>query len=65
MNQENYNALISSLDHAVEILSRHRTPDGPMVAAYDTVKQARALVAKAVTQPKPAEVTQDELMAAA
>lgn len=46
MNDHDYNALLSSLNHAVEILHRNRRPDPGFVAAFDTLKQARAMLEK-------------------
>lgn len=48
MNQTDYLSLLSSLDQAVAILDRNRTPDPTMIAAYDTLKQARARIVRAV-----------------
>lgn len=44
MNQNDYDSLLASLNEAVAILARIRTPDPRSVAAYDTLKQARAMV---------------------
>ena len=49
MNDHDYNSLLSSLNQAVEILNRNRTPDPRFIAAYDTLKQARAMIEKTVT----------------
>jgi hypothetical protein len=55
MNEHEYKHLLSSLNAAVDIISRHRTPDPALIAAYDTVKQARARVMKALEgQIRPA-----------
>lgn len=48
MSEQAYQSLLSSLDQAVDILSRHRTPDPTMTAAFDTLKQARAKIVRAV-----------------
>lgn len=50
MSEQAYQSLLSSLDQAVEILARHRTPDPAMIAAFDTLKQARAKVVRAVRE---------------
>lgn len=50
MNEHDYNSLVSSLNQAVEILNRNRTPDPRFIAAYDTLKQARAMIEKTVTR---------------
>lgn len=48
MSEQAYQSLLRSLDQAVDILSRHRTPDPTMTAAFDTLKQARAKIVRAV-----------------
>jgi hypothetical protein len=50
VNEHAYNALLSSLNEAVAILDRNRTPDPALIAAFDTLKQARAMVVRAVEQ---------------
>lgn len=54
MNETDYNALLSSLNDAVAILARYRTPDPASVEAYDTLKIARARVIAAVEQTQAA-----------
>jgi hypothetical protein len=54
MNKHDYDSLFSSLNNAVEILNRNRTPDPRFIAAYDTLKQARAMIDKAVGDTRPA-----------
>lgn len=54
VNTSDYNALLSSLNNAVAILDRHRTPEPDFIAAYDTLKQSRAMIMKIVTQLQPA-----------
>ena len=44
VNHHDYNCLFSALNQAVEILYRNRTPDPDFVAAYDTLKQSRAMI---------------------
>ena len=44
VNESDYNALLSSLNDAVEIFYRNRTPDPAFVAAFDALKVARAKV---------------------
>jgi hypothetical protein len=57
-------SLFSSLDRAVEILAEHRRPDAEYIAAFDTLKQARALIAQAfAAQPAAAAVDETELLA--
>ncbi|HUR57547.1 MAG TPA: hypothetical protein VM029_07550 [Opitutaceae bacterium] len=65
MNQQAYNSLLSALDDAVYILDRNRTPDPALIAAFDTLKQARAMVVRAVEQPAPSVIEEYlELVAA-
>jgi hypothetical protein len=51
VNDHDYNSLLSCLNQAVEILYRNRTPDPEFVAAYDTLKQSRAMIDKVVRRP--------------
>jgi hypothetical protein len=44
MTPIDYDALISSLNEAVEMLNQHRSPEPDFLAALDTLKQARARV---------------------
>jgi hypothetical protein len=48
VNDHDYNTLFSALNQAVDILYRNRTPDPEFVAAYDTLKQSRAMIESAV-----------------
>lgn len=68
MNEHDYNALLSSLNEAIAVLARHRTPDAASVEAYDTLKLARARVLAAVnemrTPSSAAAPTAPELIAA-
>lgn len=50
MNTADYHSLLSSLNDAVEILHRNRTPDPRFIAAFDTLKQARAMIEASVGQ---------------
>lgn len=55
MNDHDYNSLFSSLNQAVEILARNRTSDPAFIAAYDTLKQSRAMLVKVLNAtPDPA-----------
>ena len=56
MNQQEFEALLSCLNGAVEILERHRTPDPEVVAACDTLQQARARVLEAVKPTRGEEL---------
>lgn len=44
VNESDYNELLSSLNDAVEVFYRNRTPDPAFVAAFDALKVARAKV---------------------
>jgi hypothetical protein len=54
VNLHDYNSLFAALNQAVEIMYRNRTPDPAFVAAYDTLKQSRAMLEQVVTCPVPA-----------
>lgn len=54
MNPNDYLSLLASLDRAVAILDRNRTPDPESVAAYDTLKQARARITAILDKTRPA-----------
>lgn len=56
MNPHDYHSLISSLNQAIEILDRNRTPDPRFVAAYDTLKVARARIERTVAPAASAPV---------
>lgn len=47
MNDVRITSLFASLDQAVELLAQTRTPDSACAVAYDSLKQARALVTRA------------------
>jgi hypothetical protein len=64
MNSSEYDSLFSSLNEAVEILARHRTSDPEFVIAMDTLKQARARIARSVASPADLSVQHDDLVAA-
>ena len=50
MNDHDYEALFAALNNATEILHRNRTPDPAYVAAYDTLRQSRAMLEKAIVR---------------
>lgn len=50
MNLQEQDALFSSLDCAIETLERNRMPDPRFVAAFDHVKQARAMLVRVVRE---------------
>lgn len=65
VNDHDYNSLFSSLNDAIDILARNRTPDPAYIAAYDTLKQSRAMLVKVLnTAPDPAMDAARELAAA-
>ena len=51
MNDHDYNSLFAALNEAAEILHRNRTPDPAFVAAFDTLKQSRAMLEKVIPPP--------------
>ena len=64
VNDHDYNTLFSALNQAVDILHRNRTPDPEFVAAYDTLKQSRAMIESAVKRSSNLKtVSTDELAA--
>lgn len=64
MNQNDYDSLLASLNEAVAILARIRTPDPRSVAAYDTLKQARAMVLGTIERARLQPSVTAELTAA-
>src|SRR5688500_4743246 len=62
---QDYSSLFSSLEQAIEILQRNRTPAPGYIAAYDTLKQARAMIASVVNRPANEQLVVDEERAAA
>lgn len=65
MNQHDYDCLLAALNDAVAILARNRTPDPSSVAAYDTLKQARAMIVATVDPNRVTHATlEPELVAA-
>jgi hypothetical protein len=60
VNDQDYNSLFAALNEATEILHRNRTPDPAFVAAYDTLKQSRAMLEQIVRPASnPAPATSD------
>ena len=45
---EKRDSLLNTLDHSIAEFSRMRTPDAVCTAAFDTLKQARAMIARAL-----------------
>jgi hypothetical protein len=55
VNDKRYNTLVYAMDHAIEIFSQIRSSDAQCVAAFDTLKQARAMVVRALQSERRAE----------
>ena len=51
VNDHDHHSLFAALNEAAEILHRNRTPDPAFVAAFDTLKQARAMLEHAIRPP--------------
>jgi len=51
VNDHDQHSLFAALNEAAEILHRNRTPDPAFVAAFDTLKQARAMLETAIRPP--------------
>ena len=64
MNEHDYHSLIASLNEAVDILHRNRRPDPEFIAAYDTLKQSRAMIEKICHGHTVAAPNTPELVAA-
>ncbi len=65
VNSPDYSSLFSALNEAVEILARNRTADPAYIAAYDTLKQSRAMLMHVLQQaPAAQRATERELVAA-
>ena len=64
MNANDQHSIFSSLSRAIEILDRNRTPDPDFIAAYDTLKQSRAMLARVLTTTQTATSFADERAAA-
>lgn len=65
MNAQDHHALFASLDAALALLERHRTPDPAFVIAYDTLKQSRARLVQILrpTAATPAPADRDSVAA--
>lgn len=63
VNEHDYNSLFSALNEAVEILQRNRTSDPAFVAACDTLKQSRAMIASAIKRTDATATHASELAA--
>jgi hypothetical protein len=64
VNANDQHSIFSSLSHAIEILDRNRTPDPDFIAAYDTLKQSRAMLARALTTTQTTASISEERAAA-
>lgn len=65
VNESDYTSLISSLNTALDVLERNRTPDPAFIAAYDTLKQSRAMIIKALERQQDAGTVERAGLAAA
>ena len=52
--KENRDSLITTLDASIETFAQIRTPDALCSAAFDTLKQARAMIAQALQEERRA-----------
>lgn len=52
VNNKRYDAILYSMDHTIELFGQVRKPDAVCTAAFDTLKQARAMVARALQQER-------------
>lgn len=57
VNDHDFNSLFSALNQAVDILYRNRTPEPGFIAAYDTLKQSRAMLESTVKKSGSTEMT--------
>lgn len=65
VNTHDYHSLFTSLSQAIEILDRNRTPDPDFIAAYDTLKQSRAMLQRALNNAHEGAGLQEQHLAAA
>ena len=65
MNANDYHAIFASLSRAIEILDRNRTPEPEFIAAYDTLKQSRAMLARVLNDPSRIRALEPRELAAA
>jgi hypothetical protein len=64
VNANDQHSIFSSLSRAIEILDRNRTPDPDFIAAYDTLKQSRAMLARVLAANESSASIREELAAA-
>lgn len=64
VNDHDYHSLFAALNEAAAILHRNRTPDPAFVAAYDTLKQSRAMLEKVARPASSAARATHDLVAA-
>jgi hypothetical protein len=50
MNAKDYQAVLSSIDQAIEVFERNPTPSGSESKAYEQLKMLRASVASALAR---------------
>ena len=65
VNTNDHQSLFASLGHALEILDRNRTPEPEFIAAYDTLKQSRALLQRVLNGSARRFAGQEPYLAAA
>jgi hypothetical protein len=65
VNENELSTLFSALNEAVDVLDHHRRPDPEFIAAFDTLKQARAMIEKVYSQPAAAAAKTEPALAAA
>jgi hypothetical protein len=65
VNANDYHSVFSALSRAIEILDRNRTPEPEFIAAYDTLKQSRAMLARVLNDPGRAATLDPRELAAA
>jgi hypothetical protein len=64
VNDPRYTSLLQSLDTSIATFAQMRTPDSTCVAAFDALKQARALIACAFENERRATSHREEKAAA-
>lgn len=67
MEDHRSDTVLRFLDRSIELFSQLRTPDPVSAAAYDTLKQARAMIARSLTLDRRFvdAISPDERVAAA
>jgi len=60
VHSQDYNVLLSSLDHALEILARNRSSDPIVAGAYQRLKETKAIVIRELN-PNEAQTTRSKV----